>query len=117
MRLNQSVCYGVACLFELSKYPGEYMESEALAQTLNIPPAYAHKVLQAMAKAGLIFGLKGSGYRLLRPLAHISALEVVEALTKETTHATDGTDVSAIIQKRINEALGRFTLDELNVLA
>lgn len=116
MRLTQSVRYAVMCLFELAKRPLEYFETESLARTLEIPPAYAHKVLQAMAHAGLVIGLKGSGYKLARPLAHISALDVIEALTKDATAARIG-DAGFLLERKINQALENCKLDELNVAA
>ncbi len=113
MRLSQSVRYAVMCLFELAKLPVDYFQADALARSLDIPPAYAHKVLQAMAHAGLVVGVKGSGYKLARPLAHISALEVIEALTKEPS-SMNFSDVGFLLERRINEALGKCSLAELN---
>jgi len=113
MRLNQKVRYGVACLFELAQFPGEYMDSDHMARKQNIPPAYAHKVLQAMVHGGLVFALKGVGYKLARPLASITALEVIEALTKDLDPNASNPDMGIVLEERINKALGSFTLAEL----
>lgn len=113
MKLNLKVQYGVACLFELSKFPGEYMDAEHLASKQSIPPAYAHKILQSLSHTGLVFALKGVGYRLSRPLAHITALEVVEALSAEADPTATNPEIGTLFERRINKALGSFTLAEL----
>src|SRR5687767_3760242 len=62
MKLNQSVYYAIACLIELSYRTGEYVDADHIATSQNIPPAYKHKVLQALSQVGLVFSLKGNGY-------------------------------------------------------
>ncbi len=113
MKLNQKVKYGVACLFEMSKHPLEYMNTDELASRQNIPAAYAQKVLQAMAHANLVIGLKGAGYKLARPLSNITALEVIEALTADIDPNASNPDMGVVLERRINQALGSFTLAEL----
>lgn len=113
MRINQKVKYGVACLFELSKSPTEFHDALDIANKQMIPTAYAQKVLQSMAHAGLIFALKGVGYRLAKPLSSITALEVMEALTVEVDPNATNPDMGMQLEKRVNQALGSFTLAEL----
>jgi Rrf2 family protein len=113
MRINQKIKYGVACLFELAKTPTEFHGADEISAKQNIPPAYAHKVLHSLALAGLILALKGVGYRLTRPLARITALEVMEALTVEMDPNATNPDMGILLEKRVNEALGSFTLAEL----
>lgn len=113
MRLNQKVRYGVACLFELSKFPTEYMDTDHIIHKQNIPPAYAHKILQTLAHAGLVFSMKGAGYKLARPLSEITALEVIETLTKDMDPTDSNPDMGILFEERINKALGAFTLAEL----
>jgi Rrf2 family protein len=113
MRINQKVKYGAACLFELSTTPTEFRDAIEIASKQNIPPAYAQKVLQSLAHAGLIFALKGVGYRLTRPLSSITALQVMEALTTEMDPNMTNPNMGVLLEKRVNEALGSFTLDQL----
>ena len=113
MRINQKVKYGVACLFELSKFALEFLDAEHIAKNQNIPIAYAQKVLQSLAHAGLVFSVKGVGYRLARPLANITALEVMEALTSDVDQNVSAPDMGALLERRVNLALCSFTLDEL----
>ena len=113
MRINQKIKYGVACLFELSKAATEFRDAEEISTKQSIPPAYAQKILQSLAHAGLIFALKGVGYRLTRPLSSITALEVMEALTVDVDPNLSNPDMGMLLEKRVNEALGSFTLAEL----
>jgi len=113
MKLNQKVRYGVGCLYELSKHPGEYMDADQIARHQTIPPAYAHKVLQSLSNAGLVFAQKGQGYKLARPLSDITALEVIELLTADADPNASNPDVGVILEEKINKALGSFTLEEL----
>jgi len=113
MKLNQKVRYGVGCLYELSKYSTDYMDAELIAVHQGIPGAYAHKVLQLLSHAGLVFAQKGMGYKLARPLSEITALEVIELLTSDLDPNASNPDIGKRLEKRINEELGNFTLDEL----
>ena len=113
MRLNQTIRYGVACLYELSKSWGDYIDASFIATRQNIPLAYTHKVLQAMSHAGLVFAQKGAGYKLTRPLSEITALEVFEALSKDVDPNASNPDIGIRFEQRINQALGNLTLSEL----
>ncbi|MCB4757034.1 MAG: Rrf2 family transcriptional regulator [Elusimicrobia bacterium] len=112
MKLNQKIKYAVACLFELSKGIGEYMDAEFIASQQRIPPAYAHKVLQILAHAGLVYSMKGRGYQLARSLENITALEVIESLSAEGTNMVDS-DIGIRLESHVNQALGHLTLGEI----
>ncbi len=111
MKINQKVRYGVACLYELSKNPHEYKHTDEIAAKQSIPTAYAHKVLQSMAHSGLIQSMKGFGYKLQKPLSEITALQVIDALSKEET--PNNSVIGSLLDARINKALGSFTIHEL----
>lgn len=113
MRINQKVKYGVACLFELSKTPTEFHDAESISAKQSIPPAYAQKVLQALAHAGMVMAVKGVGYRLAKPLGNITALEVMESLTAEGDANEATTEAGRLLERRVNLALCSFTLGEL----
>jgi Rrf2 family protein len=111
MKVTQKVRYGLECLFELAKQPTEYMDAENLATRRGIPPAYAQKVLQTLAHAGLLYSQKGVGYRITRPLQDITALEVITALS--TDEPRDAAGAGRMLERRINDTLARVTLDVL----
>ena len=114
MKINQRVRYGISCLFELSKHIGEYVDADAIASAQNIPNAYAQKVLQTLSHAGLVWSLKGTGYRLARPLSEITAYQVIEALTGDVTTHENSISFGSLLEERINKALN-FSLDQLAI--
>jgi Rrf2 family protein len=113
MKINQKVHYALECLFELSKNAGAFVDAERLAATRNIPHAYAQKVLQALAQAGLVRSLKGNGYQLGRPLQYITALDVINALNSAEAVPEQG--AGRALARRIDDALANVTLDVLSV--
>jgi Rrf2 family protein len=56
------------------------MSSQDIAKTRNLSPPLVAKVLTVLAQGGLVRGSRGpgGGYRLARPPAEISVLEVIE---------------------------------------
>ncbi len=113
MKLNQKVRYAVGCLFELSKNIGSFMTAEAIAHRLSIPASYAHKVLQAMSHAGFVLSHKGLGYKLARPLAEITALQVIETMTADVDPNATNPDMAIAFENRINIMLSNVSLEAL----
>ena len=111
MKLNVCIRYAVACLFELSRHVGEYVDAEQIGRRQNIPIAYAQKVLQRLARAGLLLSQKGLGFRLLRPLESITAFEVIDALNR--VDESNGS-IERLLERRIESALRHVTLEDLH---
>jgi Rrf2 family protein len=63
------------------------LPAAALAEFHGVPPAYLAKHLQAATAAGITTSIPGprGGYRLARPPADITLLEVVQAVDGEDT--------------------------------
>ena len=110
MRINQKVRYGVACLYELSKNPEGFTDANLIAHRQEIPPAYAQKVLQLMAQARLVQGVKGAGYKLALPLENITVLKVMEVLSAESALEEAPRESSVVIEQKIKQALGAISL-------
>jgi len=66
----------------LAYMPDELVSTAQLAEVTHVPMNYLAKVLQLLAKAGLITGRRGvgGGYRLNRPANEISILDVINAI-------------------------------------
>jgi Rrf2 family protein len=83
MRLSDGVEWGVhACTILAVLPPDGALPAAKLAEYHGVPSAYMAKHLQALARAGLLETVKGprGGYRLARPAAAITILDVVEAI-------------------------------------
>ncbi|MDQ1403208.1 MAG: hypothetical protein QOG03_1524, partial [Actinomycetota bacterium] len=95
MKLGQGVEWGIHCCAILALLPdGTALPSARLAEFHDVPPAYLAKHLQALAKAGIVTSTAGpkGGYRLARPAAEITLLDVVEAIEGRTA-AFDCTEI------------------------
>ncbi|MEM7005863.1 MAG: Rrf2 family transcriptional regulator [Pseudomonadota bacterium] len=79
MRINKGVEWAVHAAALMVALPeGAGLSADALARYHDVPPAYMAKQLQAMSKAGIIRSMRGArgGYRLARPPAEISLLDI-----------------------------------------
>jgi Rrf2 family protein len=63
---------------------GEFLGAAAIAEQIGAPKNYLGKLLQALAKEGLVEGQKGmnGGFRLGKSNKSISLLEVIEPIDK-----------------------------------
>jgi len=84
--LSDGVEWGVHVCVVLATLPDDAALAAAkLAEYHGVPAAYLAKHLQALAGAGVLRTVKGArgGYRLARPPADITVLDVVEAIDGE----------------------------------
>ena len=83
MRVSEGVEWGVHCVVLAALLPPDAaLPAGRLAEYHGVPTAYLAKHLQALSRAGILDALPGprGGYRLARPAAAISVLDVVEAV-------------------------------------
>jgi len=83
MQLSEGVEWAVhACVLLALVPPGQVLPAAKLAEYHELPPAYLAKNLQALSGAGIAESVPGrrGGYRLARPAADITVLEVVQAI-------------------------------------
>jgi len=81
--MSDGVEWGVHACVLLASLPADAaLPAAKIAEYHGVPAAYLAKHLQALAAAGVLATAKGArgGYRLARPPAEITVLEVVEAL-------------------------------------
>jgi Rrf2 family protein len=86
LRLTKKADYGLMAL----KYLAEQSNANApvaqsakdIAQAYHIPPPLLAKILQTLARAGLLVSHAGTngGYALAKPASEISAFEVIRAI-------------------------------------
>lgn len=83
MRISEGVEWGIHCCTILALLPpGKALSAARLAEYHDVPPAYLAKHLQSLSRAGIVESLAGpkGGYRLAKPAAEISVLDVVLAI-------------------------------------
>jgi len=92
LRLTKKADYGLMALKYLAEQSGSSANGGAqstgaqsakdIAQAYHIPPPLLAKILQTLARAGLLVSHAGTngGYALARPASEISAFEVIRAI-------------------------------------
>jgi Rrf2 family protein len=80
--LGSSVEYGLHCLLWLVEPQAEPASSRDLAELQGISPSFLAKIFPKLEKAGIVSATEGirGGYRLARPPAEITVLDVVDAI-------------------------------------
>jgi Rrf2 family protein len=82
MQLGEGVEWSIHCCALLANLPpGTTLTAARLAEFHGVPAAYLAKHLQALSQAGIVESVPGrrGGYRLGRPAAEITLLDLVEA--------------------------------------
>ena len=134
IRLSRRTDYGFLAIQHLCASPrGAYRSAREIAARYRIPAAVTAKLLQRLARKGLVashHGIKG-GYQIARPPAEITLWEIIEALEgpvrgRPCPHGSsaqcrragwcDGRRPVLAVQKKIAEVLGRTTLRDLAAL-
>lgn len=80
---SQASEYALRALTELARAPSEdWILTGELANALDIPVHYLAKVLQTLARRGLLESQRGrqGGFRLAKPADSVTAYDVVRAL-------------------------------------
>src|SRR5689334_17783414 len=80
--LSQTAEYALRAVVHLSTCPGESVAGPQLAQITQVPAQYLSKVMQSLARGGLVDAQRGKngGFTLTRPPEDISILDVVNAV-------------------------------------
>jgi Rrf2 family protein len=118
LKLTKKADYALMAMKHLAERPtGISRSAKDVADAFGIPPEALAKILQRLAKAGLLqsqHGING-GYTLARPAATISAFEVIQAIdgpffiTSCVTHRgeCDQTDRCNIREplRKVNESI------------
>jgi Rrf2 family protein len=118
LKLTKKADYALMAMKHLAERPvGSSRSAKDVADAFGIPPEALAKILQRLAKAGLLHSQHGinGGYTLARPAATISAFEVIQAIdgplfiTSCVTHRgeCDQTDRCNIREplRKVNESI------------
>ena len=83
MRLSSLADYAVVIMSAAARYGcGMRLSAGALSTETGVPVPTAQKVMQQLARAGLLSSVRGTGggFKLARPAACISLADIIEAI-------------------------------------
>ncbi len=82
MTISQTAEYALRAVVWLAGHPDMNLSTPEIARVTQVPPGYLSKVLQALARAGLVASQPGrtGGFQLTRPAAELSVLDVINAV-------------------------------------
>jgi len=97
LKFSKKTQYAMVALLHLKHCANEGQETaRSISQRYDFPEEYLGKVLQKMAKAGLLESVRGAdgGYRLAVPYHELSVGSVVDAIGERPTTAIGGDEKS-----------------------
>jgi Rrf2 family protein len=80
--ITRKTDYAIRCVLHLAESEKEVVMVNEIAQDREIPRSFLAKILQTLAKAGIVQSIRGvkGGFRLARKAHNITLLEVVETM-------------------------------------
>lgn len=82
MTISQTAEYALRAVVWLAIEPDNTVGTPRIARETQVPAGYLSRVLQSLARAGLVTSTPGrsGGFKLTRPATHITVLDVVNAV-------------------------------------
>lgn len=81
--ISKTGIYGIRAMLALARLPrDEYVGAQRIAAQVDVPQSYLSKLLQTLARSGLVESQRGvtGGFRLARDPASISLYDIIEPL-------------------------------------
>lgn len=80
--ITRKTDYAIRCVLYLAESENKTVMINEMAEKANIPKSFLAKILQRLAKAGIVTSLRGvkGGFQLAKKASAISLLDVVEAM-------------------------------------
>ena len=82
LNISEGSSIGLHAAVHLARNPGEPVTTKEAAQAMKVSAAHLSKILQRLARAGIIRAVRGpkGGYLLSRPLAEVTLRDIFEAI-------------------------------------
>ena len=82
VKISEGAALALHACALLAQHPDDYFPVKTLAERLQGSSAHLSKVMQRLAKTGLVTGLRGpkGGFYLARPASEITLLEIFQAI-------------------------------------
>ncbi len=90
VKLNKSTRFGLYSVLELGRNPEAILSVKEIAEKYAISEHHVAKVLQQLARAGLVRSIRGlkGGFQIAKPCQQITMMDVIEVF--EPAHRNDG---------------------------
>jgi Rrf2 family protein len=114
MRLTSASNYAIRAVRAMARQDGNpSMASHDIAGAEGIPERFLLKSLGLLVKAGILHGARGpgGGYRLARPAAKISLLQIIEAVDGPLRGQAPGFQAGHALNRRV-EAVCQLAADQ-----
>jgi len=114
--ISQTAEYALRAMVFLAEQPEASHPVPVIAEQTKVPAGYLSKVLQSLVKGGLVSSQRGlgGGFRLSRPVAEVTLLDVVNCVSPiariircplDLPHHQDRL---CALHHRLDEAIGHF---------
>jgi Rrf2 family protein len=83
VRLSQAASYGISSLTYLASAPaGALVSNSIVCRELKMPERFVLQIMRTLVNAGIVTSARGvaGGYKLVKPTAKITLLEIVEII-------------------------------------
>src|SRR5262245_34957570 len=120
MKLSRASHYAVIALVHLARHGSQPVASHDIARAETVPERFLLRVLRPLARAGVLFSLKGptGGYRLARPATSITLLNVIEVVDGPIVRsALDDRYLAGSVARRLHAVLDRTVASVRRCLA
>jgi Rrf2 family transcriptional regulator, nitric oxide-sensitive transcriptional repressor len=116
--LSQTAEYALRAIVFLADHPGEANTTEVIAEVTKVPVGYLAKIMQQLAKGGLVTSQRGlhGGFTLVtnpKQLAMYDVMQCVDPITRITEcplkHASHGTNLCPL-HRRLDNAMQAIEL-------
>lgn len=82
MQITREADYAIRCILYLSESRGKVTMVDEIAKSKNIPRSFLAKILQKLAKAGIVRSFRGvkGGFQLAKKPEEVSLLDIINTI-------------------------------------
>jgi len=129
MQITRQTDYAIRCVLYLSRADDRIVMVDEIAQEMGIPKSFLAKILQKLAKSGMLQSFRGvqGGFKLAKKTRQISLLDVIAAIQgapamnkcavdKKTCHLSNVCTIHPVwleLRTKVEQHLRKITFEKL----
>jgi Rrf2 family protein len=129
MQITRQTDYAIRCVLYLSRHKDHIIMSDAIADEMSIPKSFVAKILQRLAKGGIVKSFRGikGGFQLAKKAKEITLFDVIDtiqgptamnrcAVDKYSCRFRDACTVHPVwvkLRRKVEEYLRKVTFEKL----